>query len=320
MLELVVHRAYIIKREKTMSCDFNTQLKEKIAYVEDVLSRRGVLPEEGYQKIVIEAMNYALMGGGKRLRPLIMHEIYRMYDGNNDQIIEAFMTALEMIHTYSLVHDDLPAMDNDDYRRGRKTCHIVYGEDMAILTGDALLNRAFEVALSAADNVSPENAVRILRALKLVGEKAGIYGMVGGQVFDVQSENLGKANTLEEILFIHRLKTSALLQISFMCGAILAGAPEEDINLLSMVGENVGIAFQIKDDILDVTSTTEELGKPVGSDEKNNKTTYVNLVGLEQAEIDVEKYSELAISSFDRLSRKDDFMRELILSLVKRTK
>lgn len=303
-----------------MNNDFNTQLKEKIEYVESVLNKRGVLPEEGYQKIVIEAMNYALMGGGKRLRPLIMHEIYEMFGGNNEEIIECFMTALEMIHTYSLVHDDLPAMDNDDYRRGRKTCHIVYGEDMAILTGDALLNRAFEVALSASDGVSSEDAVRILKALKLMGEKSGIYGMVGGQVFDVQSENLGKANTLEEILFIHRLKTSALLQISFMCGAILAGASDEDINLLSVIGENVGIAFQIKDDILDVTSTTEELGKPVGSDEKNNKTTYVNLIGLEQAEKDVEKYSELAISSFDRLSKNDDFMRELILSLVNRRK
>lgn len=303
-----------------MSNDFNTCLKEKIAYVEDVLSRRGVLPEEGYQKIVLEAMNYALMGGGKRLRPLIMHEIYKMFGGDNDEIIESFMTALEMIHTYSLVHDDLPAMDNDDYRRGRKTCHIVYGEDMAILTGDALLNRAFEVAISSSENAKPEDAVKILKALSLMAEKAGIYGMVGGQVFDVQSENIGKANTLDEILFIHRLKTSALLQTSFMCGGILAGANEQDIELLSAIGENVGIAFQIKDDILDVTSTTEELGKPVGSDEKNNKTTYVNLVGLEQAEKDVEKYSELAISSFDKLSNNDDFMRELIMSLVSRKK
>ena len=304
--------------------NFNSMLQKKVQYVEDVLKRRGVLVEEGYQHTVIEAMNYALMGGGKRLRPLIMSEVYSMFSNNassqNKDDIESFMTALEMIHTYSLVHDDLPAMDNDDYRRGRKTCHIVYGEDMAILTGDALLNRAFEVALNGADKKTPEEAVRVLKALQLMASKAGIFGMVGGQVFDVESETLEKANTLEEILFIHRLKTSALLQVAFMAGGILAGASEKDIELLSIVGENVGIAFQIKDDILDVTSTQEVLGKPIGSDEKNNKTTYVSLVGLKQAEEDVEMYSKLAIDSFDMLSSKNEFLRELIFSLVSREK
>ena len=304
--------------------NFNSMLQKKVQYVEDVLKRRGVLVEEGYQHTVIEAMNYALMGGGKRLRPLIMNEVYSMFSNDassqNKDDIESFMTALEMIHTYSLVHDDLPAMDNDDYRRGRKTCHIVYGEDMAILTGDALLNRAFEVALNGADKKTPEEAVRVLKALQLMASKAGIFGMVGGQVFDVESETLEKANTLEEILFIHRLKTSALLQVAFMAGGILAGASEKDIELLSIVGENVGIAFQIKDDILDVTSTQEVLGKPIGSDEKNNKTTYVSLVGLEQAEEDVEMYSKLAIDSFDMLSSKNEFLRELIFSLVSREK
>lgn len=303
-----------------MSDNFKETLNSKVQNVEDILKRKGVLIEEGYQHTVIEAMNYALMGGGKRLRPLIMNEVYSMFGGSDTDMIESFMTALEMVHTYSLVHDDLPAMDNDDYRRGRKTCHVVYGEDMAILTGDALLNRAFEVALSCSVNKSPEKSVRILKALKLLASKSGIYGMVGGQVFDVESENLEKSNTLEEILFIHRLKTSALLQIAFMAGAILAGAPEKDIELLSVIGENVGIAFQIKDDILDVTSTQEVLGKPIGSDEKNNKTTYVNLVGLEQSEIDVKKYSDLAIDSFDMLSEKNEFLRELIISLVAREK
>lgn len=300
--------------------NFNTALEKKIAYVEEVLKRRGVLEEEGYQKVVLEAMNYALIGGGKRLRPLIMNEVYSMYGGTDKQIIESFMTAIEMIHTYSLVHDDLPAMDDDEYRRGRKTVHVVYGEDMAILTGDALLNRAFEVALKSAESKSPEDNVKIIKALRVMASKAGIFGMVGGQVFDVASENLGKANTLEEVLFIHRLKTSALLQICFMCGGILAGASERDIELLSIIGENVGIAFQIKDDILDVTSTTEQLGKPVGSDEKNNKTTYVSLVGLEQSERDVEEYSRLAIESFEQLSAQNPFLRELILSLVSREK
>ncbi|MDY5215625.1 MAG: farnesyl diphosphate synthase [Lachnospiraceae bacterium] len=300
--------------------DFVTELSEKVEYVEDVLSRKGVLKEEGYQKTVIEAMNYALNGGGKRLRPLIMNEVYTMYGGADKDIIESFMTALEMIHTYSLVHDDLPAMDNDEYRRGKKTCHVVYGEDMAILTGDALLNRAFEVALSCSDNKNPTDSARILCALRLMASKAGIYGMVGGQVFDVESENLCKANTLEEILFIHRLKTSALLQIAFMTGAILAGAPKEDIEFLSIIGENVGIAFQIRDDILDVIGDEEVLGKPVGSDERNNKQTYVSIKGLEKAKEDVDAFSKLALSSFDKLSSKNDFLRELIVSLVLRDK
>lgn len=303
-----------------MSVSFENTLKEKVSGVEDVLKRRGVLTEEGYQKTVIEAMNYALMGGGKRLRPLIMNEVYEMFGGDDKAVIESFMTALEMIHTYSLVHDDLPAMDNDDYRRGRKTCHVVYGEDMAILTGDALLNRAFEVALNCSEGQDFEKSVRILRALRLMSSKAGIFGMVGGQVFDVESEDLNKSNTLEEVLFIHKLKTSALLQISFMCGAILAGASERDIELLSIIGENVGIAFQIRDDILDVIGTDEQLGKPVGSDERNNKVTYVNLVGLDKAKEDVEMYSKLALDSFDMLSSKNDFLKQLIVSLVSRDK
>lgn len=303
-----------------MSVSFENILKEKVSGVEDVLKRRGVLAEEGYQKTVIEAMNYALMGGGKRLRPLIMNEVYEMFGGDDKAVIESFMTALEMIHTYSLVHDDLPAMDNDDYRRGRKTCHVVYGEDMAILTGDALLNRAFEVALNCSEGQDFEKSVRILRALRLMSSKAGIFGMVGGQVFDVESEDLNKSNTLEEVLFIHKLKTSALLQISFMCGAILAGASERDIELLSIIGENVGIAFQIRDDILDVIGTDEQLGKPVGSDERNNKVTYVNLIGLDKAKEDVEMYSKLALDSFDMLSSKNDFLKQLIVSLVSRDK
>lgn len=300
--------------------NFATELSGKVKYVEDVLSRKGVLQEEGYQKTVIEAMNYALNGGGKRLRPLIMNEVYSMYGGTDKDIIESFMTALEMIHTYSLVHDDLPAMDNDEYRRGKKTCHVVYGEDMAILTGDALLNRAFEVALSCSDNKEPMDQARMLSALRLMANKAGIYGMVGGQVFDVESENLCKDNTLEEILFIHRLKTSALLQIAFMAGAILAGAPEKDIELLSLIGENVGIAFQIRDDILDVIGNEEILGKPVGSDERNNKQTYVSIVGLDKAKEDVDAFSRLALTSFDELSSKNEFLRELIVSLVSRDK
>lgn len=300
---------------------FNEELNSKVEYVNDVLSRYAILPVEGYQKTVLDAMNYSIKAGGKRLRPLIMSETFRLYGKTDLELIEPFMAALEMIHTYSLVHDDLPAMDNDEYRRGMKTTHIVYGEDMAILAGDALLNRAYEVAASAFDSCGSLNDYKLVsRALKVLTNMAGIYGMVGGQVFDVESENLEKKNTLEEILFIHKLKTSALLKAAFMCGAILADASDEDIEAFERIGEDVGIAFQIKDDILDVTSTTEMLGKPVGSDEKNGKTTYVNIKGVEESQSDVEMYSNEALELFDNLPYRNYFLRELIESLISREK
>lgn len=300
---------------------FNEELESRVEYVNDVLERYAILPVNGYQKTVLDAMNYSINAGGKRLRPLIMSETYRLYGKTEATLIEPFMAALEMIHTYSLVHDDLPAMDNDEYRRGMKTTHIVYGEDMAILAGDALLNRAYEVAASAFDFCGSLNEYKLVsRALKVLSNMAGIYGMVGGQVFDVESENLEKKNTLEEILFIHKLKTSALLKAAFMCGAILADASDEDIEAFEKIGEYVGIAFQIKDDILDITSTTETLGKPVGSDEKNGKTTYVNIKGIEDSQSDVEMYSKEALELFDNLPYRNYFLRELIESLILREK
>ena len=190
------------------------------------------------------------------------------------------MAAIEMIHTYSLVHDDLPAMDNDEYRRGRKTTHMVYGEDMGILTGDALLNYAFETAASAFE-MAPEKSLLIGKAIRILGQKAGIYGMIGGQVVDVKSS--GKKIDGEKLEFIYRLKTGALIEASMMTGAVLAGASEKELEILEQAAENIGLAFQIQDDILDVTSTQEELGKPIHSDEKNNKVTYVSLVGAPAA-------------------------------------
>lgn len=300
---------------------FNDELNSKVEYVNGVLERYAILPVEGYQKTVLDAMNYSIKAGGKRLRPLIMSETFRLYGKTEMDLIEPFMAALEMIHTYSLVHDDLPAMDNDEYRRGMKTTHIVYGEDMAILAGDALLNRAYEVAASAFNACGTLNDYKLVsKALMVIANMAGIYGMVGGQVFDVESENLEKKNTLEEILFIHKLKTSALLKAAFMCGAILADASDEDIEAFEKIGEDVGIAFQIKDDILDITSTTEMLGKPVGSDEKNGKTTYVNIKGIEESQSDVEMYSNEALELFDNLPYKNYFLRELIESLISREK
>ena len=244
--------------------DFKTEMAERTAQIEQIIKK--YLPkEEGYQKTIMEAMNYSVLAGGKRLRPMLMQETYRLFGGRSE-VIEPFMAAIEMIHTYSLVHDDLPAMDNDEYRRGRKTTHIVYGEDMGILAGDALLNYAFETACSAFET-DPQNSILIGRALKILAGKAGIYGMIGGQVVDVRSAGCKISGEL--LAFIYRLKTGALIEASVMIGAVLAGAKEEEIGKMEEIAGKIGLAFQIQDDILDVTSTTEILGKPVHSDEKN---------------------------------------------------
>lgn len=292
-------------------------MQDKINYIEDVLKK--YLPEkEGYQKIIFEAMEYALMAGGKRLRPMFMCEVYRMFGGADMNVIEPFMAAIEMIHTYSLIHDDLPAMDDDDYRRGRKTTHIVYGEAMGILAGDALLNYAYETAVSALGCTADVN--RVAKALAVLSEKAGIYGMVGGQVVDVSMNS--KVPDADMLDFIYRLKTAALLEASFMIGGILAGASDEETAALEMIARNVGIAFQIQDDILDITSTTEVLGKPVNSDEKNEKTTYVYFFGIDKAREDVKKYSKAASDILKNLNTKGDktFVENLINDLIYRKK
>ena len=275
------------------------------------------LPEiSGHQAVVIDAMHYTFKAGGKRLRPMLMEETYHMFGGEG-KAVEPFMAAIEMIHTYSLVHDDLPALDNDDYRRGRKTAHIVYGEDMAILAGDALLNYAFETACKALD-VEGADPARVAKALRVLSSKPGIFGMIGGQVADVAWT--GQQINLEQLLFIHRLKTSALIECAMMIGAILAGATDEQVAAVEQIARNIGIAFQIQDDILDVTSTTEELGKPVGSDEEQGKVTYVSLKGLEQSEKDVEAYTMEAIDTLDNLPYENPFLRELLLFLIHRNK
>lgn len=251
------------------------------------------------------------------MRPMLMQETYRLFGGNG-KVIEPFMAAQEMIHTYSLVHDDLPAMDNDEYRRGRKTTHIVYGEGMAILAGDGLLNFAYETACKA---FLIESNERVIEALQVLAAKAGIYGMIGGQTADVEGEDLPPEKVTNELLlFIHTNKTAALIQSSMMIGAILAGAGKEQIQSIEKIAYNVGVAFQIQDDILDVTSTTEVLGKPVGSDEKNHKVTYVSLNGLETAKKDVERLSKEALSLLEKLPGENPFLVELITSLITREK
>ena len=297
------------------SMNYKSRKQEKVQEIEEVLKK--YLPEQsGHQKQIMEAMEYSLMAGGKRLRPMLMKETYALFGGQT-QVVEPFMAALEMIHTYSLVHDDLPAMDDDDYRRGRKTTHVVYGEAMGILAGDALLNYAFETAAKAFDMFSEKSLV-IGKALKVLARKAGIYGMIGGQVVDVASA--GEAVSKEVLDFIYELKTSALIESAMMIGAILAGAGEEEVKKVETIAKNVGIAFQIQDDILDVTSTAEVLGKPVLSDEKNEKTTYVTLVGVEKAKEYVEKISNEAIELLGDFEVKNPFLEELLKELIHREK
>ncbi len=288
---------------------------KKITEIEQILKKS--LPEQtGFQKEIMEAMEYSLMAGGKRLRPMLMKETFDMFGGEGT-VIEPFMAAIEMIHTYSLVHDDLPAMDNDEYRRGRKTTHVVYGEAMGILTGDALLNYAFETAAKAF-TMFPEKSLEIGKAIQVLAGKAGVFGMIGGQVVDVNSE--GKAISKEVLDFIHELKTSALIESSMMIGAILAGANAQDIQSVETIAKNVGIAFQIQDDILDVTSSLEVLGKPVLSDEKNEKTTYVTLVGLDRAKEYVETISNEAIELLCKFEAQNPFLEELLRELIHREK
>lgn len=294
--------------------NFDMELKIRTEYVENIVYKYCP-KEEGLQKVIIEAVNYSLKAGGKRLRPMLILETLKLFGGDEKEAYP-FMAAMEMIHTYSLVHDDLPAMDNDMYRRGRKTTHAVYGETMGILAGDGLLNLAYEVMSNAV--VNSDNPALAAKAMKVIAEKAGIYGMVGGQTVDIINE--GKEMSIETINFIHRLKTAALIEGSMMAGSILAGATDEEVKTVEKIAFNVGIAFQIQDDILDVTSTMEVLGKPVLSDEKNNKSTYVTLMGIEESKALVEKYSNEAVDLLENMDCNNEFLNRLIVKLINREK
>lgn len=297
------------------------ELGARAKHIEDVLAT--FLPkEEQLQKTIFEAMNYSLLAGGKRIRPILMEESYKMFskaNGVETKAIDAFMSAMEMIHTYSLVHDDLPAMDNDEYRRGKKTTHAVYGETMGILAGDALLNYAFETAAEAF--TAEEVNASYLRAYQVLAKKAGAFGMIGGQVVDIETEGMSADQvTIDRLEYIHLLKTAALLESSLMIGAILGGAKPEEVEIMEQIGRKVGVAFQIQDDVLDVTSSMEVLGKPIGSDEKNNKVTYVTLVGLEKAQQEVERLSNEALDLVEQLPVQSEFLKETILYLIHREK
>ena len=299
--------------------NFDEELKQKTGEVEKILA--AYLPKPGgFQSKVLEAMEYAVSAGGKRLRPLLMSETAALF-GEAGESLSCFMAAIEFIHTYSLIHDDLPALDNDDYRRGRETTHVVYGEDIAVIAGDGLLNYAFETALRAFGKaVTLEDYQRIECAMNILGRKAGVYGMIGGQCADLLAEKPEADVKEETLLFIHQNKTAALIQAAMTIGAVLAGAEEAEVVQLEKCAADIGIAFQIQDDILDVTSSTEVLGKPVGSDEKNHKLTYVTMHGLEESGRQVEELSREAIGILQSFGRRNEFLETLVEQLISREK
>lgn len=286
------------------------ELKKRIETIDRSLDR-FLTEKDKPQRIIYEAMRYSVFAGGKRLRPLLMWETAIMCGGGWEDV-ESFACALEMVHTYSLIHDDLPAMDNDDLRRGRPTSHIKFGEDIAILAGDALLTKAFEVISEGRYN----DPARAMRALSIFANAAGADGMVGGQVIDLASEN--KRIGLEDLKLMHLLKTGALIRAACAIGAVMAGADDEKTEAVDSFARELGIAFQIRDDILDVTGNEAELGKPIGSDREENKNTYVSLCGIERSEELVKEHSEKAKAALSIFGDKGGFLKKLTDYLVER--
>ena len=301
--------------EMEPSVNFKEELLQRTEEAEQILV--SWLPaEEGFAENLARSMNYSMLAGGKRLRPILMRETYRMFGGTGP-VIEPFMAGMEMIHTHSLIHDDLPALDGDEYRRGKQTTWVAFGESQAILAGDALLNLAYETFLRGLLLCGGDMRTGV-RAMEAIASRTGLSGMLGGQSVDV--ENDGKPLELPALEYIYRSKTSALIEASMMAGAILAGAQEQKVEVIRQAALYIGMAFQIQDDILDLTSTDEVLGKPVGSDEKNHKITYVSLVGMDRALRDVEEMSEKALALMDSLEEENLFLSCLIRELIHRKK
>ncbi|MBO5563995.1 MAG: polyprenyl synthetase family protein [Lachnospiraceae bacterium] len=277
------------------------------------------LPEEkGENAEVLRAMSYSTEAGGKRLRPLILLHVGDLY-GADRKLTEPFAVALELIHTYSLVHDDLPAMDNDDLRRGKPTTHKVFGEGMAVLAGDGLLNYAYETALEAFRHANDQEGTdRVVQALEVLMKNAGVHGMIGGQCADLMAEKEEPASPADTVLYIHEHKTAAMMESAFQIGAILGGASAEDTENLKQIATDVGVAFQIRDDILDIEGDSTLLGKPVGSDIEEGKLTFPAVSGMEKAKAEVERRTDHALSLLGTLSVQDAFLQALIVSLTGR--
>ena len=293
--------------------NFNTWMEEKIKKTEEYLSN-FVEVKDNPQKLIYEAMNYSLLSGGKRLRPVLLLGTYEMFR-EDDEAAMPFACAIEMIHTYSLIHDDLPAMDNDDYRRGRLSNHKKFGEASAVLAGYGLLNKAFETGLKAAleYNIGTERAVK---ALLEIARSSGSDGMIGGQVVDMFGHE--KISTVEDLKYMYSLKTGAIIKSSVIAGAILGGADEKELNALEIFAEKTGLAFQIEDDLLDVTGTIEKLGKATGSDEANNKITYLTFATIQEAKNEVSSLTAEAIKSLDVFGEKSVRLSELAGYLTSR--
>lgn len=286
------------------------KLKEQIALIDAHLDKY-LAPKDNPQGIIYEAMRYSVFAGGKRLRPVLMLMTCEMCGGDINEVMP-FACALEMIHTYSLIHDDLPAMDNDDLRRGMPTSHKKFGEATAILAGDALLTKAFEVV----SQYSGSETARAMRAINILAVSAGTEGMIGGQIVDMESEN--KTITLDELRYLHLNKTGAIIRSACAIGALMSGADETKIQAVDEFAKNLGIAFQIQDDILDVEGTEEELGKPIGSDAEENKNTYVSLFGAEKSRELSLSYSEKAKKALETFGENAEFLRELTDYLTER--
>lgn len=293
--------------------EFMKWMDTKIKRVDECL-KNFIEIKNNPQKIIYESMIYSLMSGGKRLRPILMLGTYEIFECN-DEAIMPFACAMEMIHTYSLIHDDLPAMDNDDYRRGRLSNHKMYDEATAILAGDALLNKSFEIGLEAITDFNLEIS-RAVKALAIISSSSGTEGMIGGQIVDIHSNE--KIQTLEELKYMYSLKTGAIIKSSVVAGAILGGATDKEINALNVYAEKLGIAFQIEDDILDVEGIQEKLGKPIGSDKENNKITYLSFVKIEEAKKHVEKFTQEAIKSLQIFGEKSENLVEIAKYLTNR--
>ncbi len=291
--------------------DFKQELIFKAQQADKFIAERFFV-NENRQKLLYESMNYSLSAGGKRLRPVLMMSVCEMLGTDFNKTAD-FACAIEMIHTYSLIHDDLPAMDNDKFRRGKLTNHIVYGEDMAILAGDALLNKAFEVALS---NTAGITADKLVKSLAVLAQMSGSEGMIGGQVVDIQ--NSGSDIDEKTLEYMYMLKTCALIRASGLVGAIIAGATDDEYKAIDKYCINLGMAFQIQDDILDIEGDEKILGKPIGSDQKNNKKTFVSLLGLEKSKELVKTYSYNAIDILQNLKRNSEFLEKLTIYLIDR--
>ncbi len=296
-----------------MEMDFKNWMLEKINEVDKYLSNI-IKINDNPQNIIYESMNYSLMSGGKRLRPILLLGAYEIFNSDYEKIMP-FACAMEMIHTYSLIHDDLPAMDDDDYRRGNLSNHKKFNEAIAILAGDGLLNKAFEIGLEATLS-SGLDYNKAIKALSIIANSSGTEGMIGGQIVDMAGEE--KIHNIDDLKYMYSLKTGAIIKTSIEAGAILGGASEEEINALSVYADKLGIAFQIQDDILDVEGSEELIGKPIGSDEANHKKTYVSYVGLQQAKKHVQKYSEEAIESLNIFGHKANYLIELAKYLTHR--